>query len=373
MFQRVPDVKQAMERTDQEQWKGGGFILATALMALAAVGGCATPPSAGYSEQWNEPVTPESPTLASVDGFSFSTDKDRQLVRETRKLLPYQDHDYLVGPDDVLEISVFEWDLTDQTRTLELRVSKTGVIALPALGAIPVAGKSVEEINDFIVHELGKRNILQNPRVAVSVKEYRNRRISVVGAVQAPGVYALQENVVSLMEILSLAGGPAPHAAAVAYVQRLTTEGEEAISVTVDLDQLFRSGDSDLNPILRRGDSVYVPSAPQVFVYGMVGAPGAVAMRRPTTVIEAIALAGGFDDRANTSLVTLVRRNPDGRESIRHLNVSRMETGASPNVYLREGDVLRVPTSESKAFLAGAWDVFSRIFSVSYRLNSDNN
>ena len=301
--------------------------------------------------------------------FSFTDTDDRIAIQESRKLLPRQKQNYLIGPDDILEVSVFEWDLTDETRILELRVSKTGVIALPSLGSVKVAGLSVEDVNANIVNQLSDQNILQNARVSVSVKEYRHRRVAVLGAVNLPGMYALQENAASLLEVLSLAGGPSADASAVAYVQQMPDDDTQEDSIVIDLDQLFKFGQSDLNPLLRGGDSVYIPPSPLVYIYGRVKNPGAISLRRPTTVLEAIALSGGFAEKANREWIRLIRKHDNGTEETLLLNFRRIEKGLDPDFYLQQNDLLRVQTANSKQLAYGLWEVFTRIFAFSYRLD----
>lgn len=341
----------------------------------------ATPPSIKGTKKQRPPIQPSAsydkpktviPQVAeqTTTRFSFTDAEDRIAIQESRKLLPYQKQNYLIGPDDILEISVFEWDLTDETRILELRVSKTGVIALPALGSIKVAGLSVEDVNAKIVDQLGAKNILQDARVSVSVREYRHRRVAVLGAVVSPGMYALQENVASLLDVLSLAGGPSGDASAAAYVQQgpgRDTQHQGAI--VVDLDQLFKFGQSDLNPLLRGGDSVYIPLSPLVYVYGRVKNPGAISLRRPTTILEAIALSGGFAEQADHKRVRLIRKHDDGTEESLLVNFKRIENGLDPDLFLQQNDLLRVDTASSKQAAYGLWHIFSRIFAVSYRLN----
>lgn len=332
---------------------------------LALVSGCATSPRTTYTS-----------TASSYSSFSepvsFSDEESRELVRQTRELMALRDRDYLVGPDDVLEISIFEWELTEQTRTLELRVSKSGVVAIPSLGTVAVDGKSVEEIQGFIVAKLEEGGMLQDPRVAVTVTEYRSKRISVIGSVNSPGVYALHENVSSLMDMLSLAGGPSPDAGGQAVVLRRQGPNEEPLKIGIDLNELFRTGRGDLNAVLRDGDVVFIPEAPQIFVYGQVEQPGAVRLTEPTTLLEALSVAGGFAERAEKTRIKLERKGTGGEMQSVYLNIGRIEKGQEPNPYLRQGDVVYVGVSPAKTFLGGLWGVTRDIVSVTYRLDAND-
>lgn len=302
--------------------------------------------------------------------YSPSSALDRMRIRETRKALSERETDYRVGADDVLEISVFEWEMNQETRTLALTVSKSGAVAMPVLGTIQVAGKSVEQIQSFLSKELETRNLIANPRVAVVVKEHRSRRVSAIGAVNLPGIYALQENATTLTDFLALAGGPAGEAASVAYILKPNADATaEPQKIAVDLDELFKTRRNELDAALAGGEVVYVPVAPQVFVYGSVLQPGSISLKKPTTFLEALALAGGFQDNADTERVRLNRKLRGVREQSLYINVDRLENGREQDPYLQEGDIIIVSASGGKNFLSGAWDFIRGIFSVSYRLN----
>ena len=212
--------------------------------------------------------------------------------------------------------------------------------------------------------------MIANPRVAVVVKEHRSRRVSAIGAVNLPGIYALQENATTLTDFLALAGGPAADAASVAYILKPNAEASgEPQKIAVDLDELFKTRRNELDAALQGGEVVYVPVAPQVFVYGSVLQPGSISLKKPTTFLEALALAGGFQDNADTDRVRLNRKLRGVREQSLYINVTRLENGKEQDPYLQEGDIIIVSASGSKNFFSGAWDFIRGIFSVSYRLN----
>lgn len=314
---------------------------------------------------------PEANLIGSSAGepVFFSDEFSMSQVKETKELLALRTQDYVVGPDDVLDVSIFEWESNEQTKILQLRVSETGVISLPAVGSVQVAGKSVQEIQRMIEDELVSKNVLQTPRVGVWVSEFRSRQISVIGAVNAPGVYAIHQNVSTLLSMLTLAGGPQENAGGVAYVIRRAQAGETPVRMRIDLDELLEQGKAELNPVLCAGDVVYVPKAPLIYVYGEVRQAGAFTFRKQLRVLESIALAGGFAENADRSSVILIRRSPAGEDSMSRLNITRIEHGEEPNIYLRDGDVLRVRTSGPKRMVSQVLDFVRGIFTFSYRVN----
>src|SRR4030042_1817796 len=92
--------------------------------------------------------------------------------------------DYKIGPEDLLEISVFEEEKLNKT----VRVSSQGNISLPLLGVLRVKGLTASELEKE-VSDLLTEKYLQNPQVSIFIKEYRSQRISVIGMVETPGVF----------------------------------------------------------------------------------------------------------------------------------------------------------------------------------------
>jgi polysaccharide export outer membrane protein len=109
--------------------------------------------------------------------------------------------DYRVGPQDQLEIAVYQ--LPELSRTV--RVNTRGYISLPLLGPILVGGKTVTEIEAELVDKLSQ-DFLQDPQVMVFVAEYASQRITVEGAVKRPGIMPLSSRT-SLLQAIVMAGG----------------------------------------------------------------------------------------------------------------------------------------------------------------------
>jgi polysaccharide export outer membrane protein len=82
----------------------------------------------------------------------------------------------------------------------------------------------------------------------------------------------------------------------------------------------------------------------RVSVLGEVQKPGVLQLKAPTTVLEAIALAGGFKDFASPSKIVIFRKDAQGQTQRLRFNYNRAVGGAGEdNVSLRTGDVIVVP------------------------------
>ncbi len=341
-------------------------FLVPALMITVLASGCAT------HGRRSATLLPSQSTGGNMPATAFSDEVSRDIVRQTQNLLGLRNTDYRIGPDDVLEISIFEWELSEQTKTLEFRVSQTGVISLPSIGVVQVGDKSVQDIQTVIERQLSEKGVLQNPRVGVAVKEFRSRRIAVIGEVNQPGVYAIQQNVTTLMDMLTLAGGPTRSAGQIVHILRKEKGRFDPVRITVNLKQLFEEGIFDLNAVLQGDDIVFIPNAPLMYVYGSVRSPGGYTLNRSIRALESVALAGGLKSDADKRHCFLVRRDgPMGVEQVIRLDLLAIERGKQQDVFLQEGDVLHVPDSPSRIALSEAWSVFRGIFTFTYRLDQN--
>lgn len=83
--------------------------------------------------------------------------------------------------------------------------------------------------------------------------------------------------------------------------------------------------------------------ASQVYVMGEVTHPGPMQLHGPTTILQALAMAGGFKEFANTKDVRVLRPNPSGSMQTLHFNYKEVLNGGAKPFYLRAGDTVVVP------------------------------
>lgn len=321
--------------------------------------------------------------------------ESRRSIAETLTTRPLRREDYRIGPEDLLAISIFEWELREETRTLEARVTQTGYVSLPVLGRLAVAGHTTAELQTEIERILRSGEILKAPRVTVDVKAFQAKRVSVVGAVREPGVYTLHRNATTLLEVLALAGGPDERAGEAVYIMRTgdrdrmsrsfvdspfdlrapapasepsESAGGRASSerITVDLYELLELGDLGQDMVLTDGDVVHVPEAAKFFVFGYVREPGGFPLKRPTTVLDGIALARGLREKeASPEHCYLKRRTLRGEQLIT-LNLLTIARGEAPNLYLKPGDIIEVRQTTGKSFVLGIWDGIKSVLSFGF-------
>lgn len=139
------------------------------------------------------------------------------------------DADYRIGPQDTLDINVFQ--VADLTRSVQ--VDTGGKIILPLVGQITAAGRTPGELSSDIAAALGK-SYLKDPQVVVSVKEASSQKVTVDGAVTQPGIYALN-GPTTLMQAVALAHGVDPRLANLKRVAVIRTVKSQATTAVFDL------------------------------------------------------------------------------------------------------------------------------------------
>lgn len=214
--------------------------------------------------------------------------------------------DYLLGAGDLLRISVFG----SPELSSEARVSESGNITYPLIGQLAVGGRSAAQVEAMLSAHLVEGGFLHQPQVSVLVLEYQSQKVAVLGHVMKPGHYPLQ-SASKVLDVLAAAGGLVNGAAA----DTATLVRKDGSKANIDLTALF-SGDPLQNQPVAGGDALYVPRAPQFYVYGEVQKPGQYRLERNMTVSRAISAGGGLTPRGSERRVRIKRRFADGKEQI---------------------------------------------------------
>lgn len=164
--------------------------------------------------------------------------------------------DYKVSSADLLQITVYREE--DLSRTA--RVSQEGMISFPLVRDVKVGGLTVIDAQDLIARKLA--DFLVSPQVTIFIKEYGNKRISVLGEVQKPGTFELPtESHLTVLEAISMAGGFTPVAAKDrTRVIRPTADGRTE-NFTIDISAITQQGDKRKDMPLSANDVVYVPQS----------------------------------------------------------------------------------------------------------------
>lgn len=218
--------------------------------------------------------------------------------------------DYVIGPQDVLTVAVYDHpDLSGR-----FTVEGDGTLTFPLIGRVKAAGLTLRALEEALTVRFAD-GYLKNPQVSVSVDEYKSQRVFLMGEVRVPGAYQLTGDM-TVLEALAKAGGVLQTAAEEVLVVRPAstskqggpaspTDGESTV-LKVNIREL-QAGALSQNVVLRDGDTIVVGRSQAVYVFGQVRAPGAYPVDRGTTVLQALSLAGGVTDRGSTGRIKVVR------------------------------------------------------------------
>lgn len=248
-----------------------------------------------------------------------------------------------IGPVDQLEVTMFE----APELSGHFRVDSMGDITLPLLGRVHVQGKTAEEVATAIERRYVEADILKqdNAHATVFIADYTTQKITVNGEVRSPGMYPAL-GVRMLNEVISAAGGVLPTASSKVVITR---KSDPQNPTTLEYNPWA------LNPVIPQvqiypGDSILFPKAGVVYVLGNVTRPGAIVLdgRRPLTVEIAMGVAGGGGRGASLNKIHLVRTLEGGQKEDVVLAVNKIYKGKVPDVVLKDGDILWVPTSTAK-------------------------
>lgn len=269
---------------------------------------------------------------------------------------PIEPSKYRLGPGDRLEFSV--WGPVEVHE--EVVIGPDGSASIPTVGRFNLGGLSLAQA-DSLVKVKGRKNY---PRGDIDLRliGVRKVKVSISGAVKAPGVYEVSaiDRVTALIAQAGGLGGEKPEGKAQPFVpswqrqaEPVDSTGEAALlttiplpslrhlvlyrhtgeSLRVDLLRYLRLGDRDHNPVLQDGDHLHIPLMDRgkgvVSVLGAVKSPGEYEFLPGDRVSDLIALAGGAllnDESLKGEVVRFDRSNwrfevipvdlPEGGESL---------------------------------------------------------
>jgi polysaccharide export outer membrane protein len=243
-----------------------------------------------------------------------------------------QDASYMIGPEDVLEVQV--WDNKDLNQVVFVRPD--GKTSLPLIGEIQAGGRTVQQLQDELVKHYSKT--VKVPSVTVIIREIKSRPVYFIGGFAKPGPLQLTRNDMTLLEATAMIGGVAPNGdAEKGFVLRAGKK------IPLDFSKL-QKGDVAQNLKLEPFDSIVVPVADLVYVQGEVRAPGAVKFTNDLTLAKAITQVGGTTPLAAPGRVELLRSEGEKKVRMRiDLDKILRSPEDNPDVKLRPEDIIFVP------------------------------
>jgi polysaccharide biosynthesis/export protein len=262
-----------------------------------------------------------------------------------------QKADYQIGPEDLLQITVFnisDTEARDTPRTVSVRVSQEGMVSLPLIGDVKVAGLTTSGLERELQKQFDR--YIYTPRVGVLVTEHR-QRVSLIGAVTKTGVIELT-GPKTVIEILAMAGGVTDQAGTQVQIYREGPNGRENyvidLAVLASNATLINAKTEGLIAMrVQPGDIINVPIAGTFFVDGAVKRPGSYPLGRRYSLMQALTAAGGVDRDLYSSDVTIFRQGASGVKPV-NVNLSEILAGSIVDPEIEADDVILVPINTVK-------------------------
>ena len=221
-------------------------------------------------------------------------------------------------------------------------VDHQGRIQFPFAGLLPVEGLTEEGARTLLTQKLAR--YIQNPNITLRVQSYRSKRVYIDGEVKQPGLQAINDIPMTLVEALNRAGGLLPSA----DQSRIALERGDA-RYSINLRDLVQKGINPGNVMLAPGDVVRVHSRDEskVFVSGEVVTPKALTMHNGRlTLNEALGETGGISPLSGDARqIYVVRKTPE-RTRVFQLDARLTGSLAMAEAFeLRPKDVVYVAAS----------------------------
>lgn len=260
-------------------------------------------------------TTVATATTASRPGIAPNDSVNGQLIH--------------LGPGDLVSVNVYGQPDMDG----DVYVADDGTISVPLLGPVSVAQLSPVEAAHRVESALIGHQLLVRPHVTIQVVQSHSQLVSVLGEVAKPGRYPINPDT-NVIQLLAEAGGETENGADFVYVLRNQAQGTQRLRV--NLTGLGDAKDPLPHDLLHAGDSVYVPRAQKIYVYGEVRSPGVYRFQPGMTVMEAITQAGGVDEKGSRRRLELKRTEPNGQVQVLHVRADDL---------VQPGDNIRVKQS----------------------------
>jgi polysaccharide export outer membrane protein len=367
-------------------------VYVAGLLALAAGGtGCPTihqPAGGAMSTASAPPMPPPAvtdpgtvkslPPLVSITPDTRARERLEKIRDERLRNGPGTDTP--VGPGDVIEVSA---PGVKELAFVTTRVSGDGIIVLPIIGTVRAAGRSEDAIRQEIRSRLGA--IMYDPQVAVFVREYRSRKIAVIGAVLKAGLYEPATPTDTIFDMIAMARGPSPDASrTVVFIPQAAKDAAELGALLPrpehpPADALLRNVDPivfnlrDMSVPLsevvwslpvRPGDVIMIPEAGTVYIQGWIEKPGYYKISQDLTMLSVVAAAGGPQFPADMSAARLIRPEASGEKRIFDVDLQAVARGENPDVYVQNGDVIEVGATVPKLVAYTLFYFFTAVFHV---------
>ena len=159
--------------------------------------------------------------------------------------------DYIIGPSDVLAISV--WKDLELSRTVPVRPD--GKISLPLIGELQVSGLTALKVQRLVAERL--KAYIGDPEVTVIVQQVKSRTYAILGRITKPGSYELEKST-TVLEAIAIAGGFLDFAKVSKINIIRPMDKGSPVTLHFDYKKVIKGRNPEQNVELKRGDTIIV-------------------------------------------------------------------------------------------------------------------
>ncbi len=266
---------------------------------------------------------------AALKPFGYDLFESREATFDSPSTGPVPP-DYVLGPGDSVRIQLFG----KENGTYEQEVSRDGILELPELGPITVAGLTFSEFRADVNHRVSE--MLIGTQVSVTMGALRTLRVFVLGDAKRPGSYVV-DGLATISSALYSSGGISQ----VGSLRHVQLKRGGRVIEEFDLYDLLLEGNTSADHRLQPGDVVFIPPVGKmVGVGGSVQRPAIYEVRSDERVADVIRYAGGLAPEAFAAGARLERIDAAGERRILSIDLSHKDGQATK---LKAGDTLLVP------------------------------
>jgi polysaccharide export outer membrane protein len=211
--------------------------------------------------------------------------------------------DYRLGPGDAIRIAVFQ----NPDLSLDSRISDSGTITYPLIGVVDLGGLSVIGAEQKLAKLLRDSGFVADPQLSITLIQVRGSQVSLLGLVNKPGRYPLEQARMKLTDVLALGGGVVQGAAD--NIVLVGMRDGKLMRKTIDVTSMILKGGPEDDITVQNGDILYVNKAPVFYIFGEVQKPGSYRIERDMTLMQALATGGGITQRGTLRGIKVYRRD----------------------------------------------------------------
>ena len=298
-----------------------------------------------------------------------------------------------IGPGDLLEISVLSGREGEEVAPIQTRVSESGVVEIPLVGAVTLAGVDPAAGADVVAAAAVDRGVYVRPQVNIVVAEQATSRVTVLGAVAEPGVQEVPRTSCDVLTAIAYAGGFTEEAGTVVEVLRhndptqsfaeAKPEAEEGVQQAsfqppvlsaaspsnpstsrteeIDLADLQEGASPSQHRLADRDVIVIRPKEKRlVHVTGLVHKPDQFEIEddHDLRVLDAIAMAGGVSSSVADKVIVIRHPENEPQPVVVEISLMRAKRDGTENLLLQSGDLVSVETTVATAFVETFKDLF---------------